>query len=122
MKPVVKPTEPAKNDAPATKATNYTVKAGDTLSGICGRFGVKMDNVCRWNDIKNPNLIRVGQYLIMNGLNVTASALNVRKTPNGTIIDVIKNGKGVEKIGTDGKWINVKYNGKTGWCHSDYLK
>lgn len=118
-------------DVPTEKTTNYTVKAGDTLSGICGRFGVKMDDVVRWNNISNPNIIRVGQVLTLVGaqtnkvvtLTVKANGgLRLRETPNGTIILVMPNGSKVEKIGADGKWYKVKYNGKTGYCHSDYLK
>lgn len=120
-------------DVPNEKTTNYTVKAGDTLSGICGRFGVNMNDVIRWNNISNPNLIRVGQVLTLVGaiaptnnvvtLTVKANGgLRLRETPNGTIILVMPNGSKVEKIGADGKWYKVKYNDKTGYCHSDYLK
>lgn len=117
-------------DVPTEKTTNYTVNAGDTLSGICGRFGVNMDDVVRWNNISNPNIIRVGQVLSLVGeankvvtLTVNANGgLRLRETPNGTIILVMPNGATVEKIGADGNWYKVKYNGKTGYCHSDYLK
>lgn len=118
-------------EVPTEKITNYTVKAGDTLSGICGRFGVKMDDVVRWNNISNPNIIRVGQVLSLVGaqtnkvVTFTVKAnggLRLRETPNGTIILVMPNGAKVEKIGADGKWYKVKYNDKTGYCHSDYLK
>lgn len=119
-------------DVPTEKTTNYTVKVGDTLSGICGRFGVKMDDVVRWNNISNPNIIRVGQVLTLVGasaqtnkvvtLTVNANGgLRLRETPNGTIILVMPNGSTVDKIGAEGKWYKVTYNGKTGYCHSDYL-
>ena len=114
-------------DVPTEKTTNYTVNAGDTLSGICGSFGVNMDDVVRWNNISNPNIIRVGQVLSLVGqvLTLTVNAnggLRLRETPNGTIVLVIPNGATVEKIGADGNWYKVNYNGKTGYCHSDYLK
>jgi LysM repeat protein len=117
-------------DVPTEKTTNYTVKAGDTLSGICGRYGVNMDDVVRWNNISNPNIIHVGQVLSLVGevnnvvtLTVNAnSGLRLRSTPNGTIILVMPNGAKVEKIGADGMWYNVKYNGMTGYCYSEYLK
>lgn len=116
-------------DVPTEKTTNYTVKAGDTLSGICGRYGVKMDDVVIWNNISNPNIIRVGQVLTLVGeankvvtLTVNANGgLRLRETPNGTIILVMPNGANVEKIGADGDWCKVNYNGKTGYCYSDYL-
>ena len=116
-------------EVPTEKITNYTVNAGDTLSGICGRFGVKMDDVVCWNNISNPNIIRVGQVLTLVGvanevvtLTVNANGgLRLRETPNGTIILTMPNGSNVEKIGEDGKWYKVKYNGYTGYSHSDYL-
>ena len=117
-------------DVPTEKTTHYTVMLGDTLSGICGRFGVKMDDVVRWNNISNPNVILVGKVLKLVGtannvvtLTVNANGgLRLRETPNGTIMLVMPNGSLVEKIGADGNWYKVNYNGKTGYCHSGYLK
>ncbi|WP_164667634.1 SH3 domain-containing protein [Virgibacillus doumboii] len=47
--------------------------------------------------------------------------LNLRNSPNGTIIGKIPDGSTVKIIGTDGEWYNVKYNGKFGWAHGDYI-
>ncbi len=41
----------------------YTVKAGDTLSGIAERYGTTVSRIASENGIKNPNLIFVGQKL-----------------------------------------------------------
>ncbi len=41
----------------------YTVAAGDALSGIAIRFGVTVDEIAGWNNIKNIDLISVGQKL-----------------------------------------------------------
>ena len=41
----------------------YTVAAGDTLIGIGSRFGVNFMQIARWNNIADPNMIRVGQQL-----------------------------------------------------------
>ena len=41
----------------------YTVASGDVLSGIAVRFGVSVPEIQGWNEIKNPDLIRVGQKL-----------------------------------------------------------
>ena len=45
----------------ATRA--YTVRRGDTLSGIASRLGVSVGYLARKNSIINPNLILVGQRL-----------------------------------------------------------
>lgn len=41
----------------------YTVAAGDTLSGIARDHGVNRADLARWNDIKDPNKILPGQTL-----------------------------------------------------------
>lgn len=38
----------------------YTIKAGDTLSEIAKKYGTSVDNLCKMNNIKNPNLIYAG--------------------------------------------------------------
>ena len=41
----------------------YTVAPGDVLSGIGQRFGVSYMQIAQWNNIKNPDLISIGQKL-----------------------------------------------------------
>ncbi len=41
----------------------YTVASGDVLSGIALRFGVSVGQIQAWNNIQNPDFIRVGQKL-----------------------------------------------------------
>lgn len=43
--------------------TVYTVKKGDTLSGIAAKYGTTYQKLAKYNDIKNPNLIHVGQKI-----------------------------------------------------------
>lgn len=45
--------------------SSYTVKSGDTLSSISQRSGISIDNLAKWNNIKNKNLINVGQKLTL---------------------------------------------------------
>lgn len=44
-------------------ARTYRVQPGDTLIGIAKRFGVSLDALVRWNRLRNPDLIFVGQML-----------------------------------------------------------
>jgi len=46
---------------------SYTVKPGDTLSGIAGRYGTSVSALQRANNISNPSLILVGQKLTIPG-------------------------------------------------------
>lgn len=41
----------------------YTVRAGDTLSGIAAKYGTTWQHLQQINGIRNANLIRVGQVL-----------------------------------------------------------
>jgi LysM repeat protein len=43
----------------------YTVVRGDTLSGIGARYGVDYRKIAKDNNIANPNLIYVGQKLVI---------------------------------------------------------
>ena len=41
----------------------YTVQSGDTLSAIASDFGVTVEDLAKWNNISNADLISVGQIL-----------------------------------------------------------
>lgn len=43
----------------------YVVQPGDTLSQIGGRLGIDWRDLASWNHLKNPNLIYVGQMLVL---------------------------------------------------------
>jgi membrane-bound lytic murein transglycosylase D len=44
-------------------AMRYTVERGDTLSGVASRYGVSVGDLQRWNNIRSPSRIYVGQVL-----------------------------------------------------------
>ena len=49
------------------KTSTYTVKPGDTLSGIASKYGTTTKALQNLNGIANPNLIYAGQKLIVSG-------------------------------------------------------
>lgn len=51
----------------------YTVVAGDTLSAIALRFGTTVSNLATLNNIRNVDLIYVGQVLKLSGTPTTSS-------------------------------------------------
>lgn len=53
----------SKKKKPAAKTVTYTVKKGDTLSGIAAKYGTTYQKIAKDNNIKNPNFIKVGQKL-----------------------------------------------------------
>ena len=51
------------NQMLAPKVEYYTVKSGDNLTKIANRYGTTVSQLVAWNNIKNPNLIYVGQKI-----------------------------------------------------------
>jgi len=45
----------------------YYVKRGDTLKIIAGKFNISVESILQLNSIPNPNLIYVGQALVLPG-------------------------------------------------------
>ena len=41
----------------------YRVQPGDSLAAIAAKYHVSVDELARWNNIKDPSLIAVGQQL-----------------------------------------------------------
>jgi LysM repeat protein len=62
----INPSVPAPSQ-PADPQGTYTVRAGDTLSGIAARYGTSYQELARINGIANPNVISVGQVLRLSG-------------------------------------------------------
>lgn len=51
------------NASSGSKTVTYTVKKGDTLSGIAAKYGTTYQKIAKENGISNPNYIKVGQKL-----------------------------------------------------------
>lgn len=64
--PAATPNAPAASERGASPST-YTVRPGDTLSGIAARHGTSWQELQRLNNIKNANLIHPGQVLRLPG-------------------------------------------------------
>jgi nucleoid-associated protein YgaU len=51
--------------AAARLDSSYTVQAGDNLSMIAAQYGVAVDEMLAVNGLQNPNIIYVGQQLVI---------------------------------------------------------
>lgn len=55
-------------------AASYTVKSGDTLSGIASQYNTTVNQIVSLNQLSNPNLIYVGQVLKLKNSQTTNSS------------------------------------------------
>lgn len=128
------PVAPVVTPAPSKPQTTvYTVVKGDTLSRIATAHGLTLNGLLAINpDIKNPNLIRVGQKInirVVESLisydrykvNTERSNLNIRKQPNADcqIIGELAKGFIVEVEKIENGW--AKLAKREGYCSAAYL-
>lgn len=92
--------------APATPTpVVYVIQPGDSLSAIADRFGMSVEELSQANDIADPNVIQVGQKLVIPGP-TSIPAATVPPTPTATpnippqleIVDVIGRGAPTAEI------------------------
>lgn len=112
--------------ASLTKTSNYSksgiekykVRRGDVLSNIALRYKVSLDDLKRWNNLKNNN-IRIGQRLkIYGNENVVSYGDNAAKTDGNFTFYTVKTGDVISKIAEEYKvktselkeWNNLKDN------------
>lgn len=118
----------------------YIVKKGDTLTKIAKKYNTTVDALVKANNIKNPNLIKVGQKLtIVSSGSVPVSEpskpktwkgkvkteklpLNIRKSydPSSTVIGTLAKGSVHE---FQGEAVNGMYQlaERAGWCAARYI-
>ena len=51
------------NDVDGGTVIPYKIQPGDTLGAVANKFHVSLEQLIRWNNIQNPNLVTVGQQL-----------------------------------------------------------
>ncbi len=92
---IPKPVEPVD---PETGDKRYTVVYGDTLSGIAYRENSTVSELASYNNIQNPNLIYVGQVILIPGDGITPEP-EPTPTPEGDVTRyVIQSGDTLSEI------------------------
>jgi len=76
------PTTAAAPGSGVTGATGkYTIKPGDTLSGIAQEFGITVEELVKLNNITDPNQIQAGQVLTVPAKGAPTSAPGPTPSP-----------------------------------------
>lgn len=99
----------------AKPETVYTVKSGDTLSGIAAKYGTTYQALAAHNGIENPNIIYVGQKIKIPG---AGTASKPTKSTDAVAREVIRGdwGNGAERkrrltaAGYDAEEIQARVN------------
>ncbi|AJO24773.1 GH25 family lysozyme [Weizmannia coagulans] len=90
-------------------AKTYTVKRGDTLSGIAAKYGTSVATLQKLNGIKNANRIYVGQKIKISGSVAVGSTKYVTVRSGDTVSELAeKYGSTISKIKAWNK-LNSKY-------------
>ena len=98
----------------------YTVKSGDTLSTIAEDYGTTADAIAKLNNIKNPDLISVGQVLNIRGNSketVTTYTIKSGDTlseiakKHGTTVNAIASANGISNPNLISVGQTLKING-----------
>lgn len=75
--------KPSTSQNTSTSNSTYTVKSGDTLGAIASRHKTSVSKIASLNNIKNINVLSVGQVLKVNGTAATTPPPSTSK-PNTT--------------------------------------
>ncbi|WP_102693311.1 C40 family peptidase [Rummeliibacillus pycnus] len=81
----------------STSTTTYTVKSGDTLSGIGKKYGVSYKTIMSWNNLKSTK-IRVGQKLKINSSTKKVSNSTSASSANTKLQKAVSIAKAVQGV------------------------
>ena len=81
------PVAPAATPAPAPASGSYSIKSGDTLSGIAARNGVKLADILSANRLTMSSIIYPGQKLALPGATIAPAST----PPAATVTPLVPN-------------------------------
>ncbi|MFR0608744.1 LysM peptidoglycan-binding domain-containing protein [Limosilactobacillus balticus] len=96
-----------------TNSNTYTVKSGDTLSGIAGKFNTTYTQLAQLNHISNPNVIRVGQVLTLHQTAAQNTTTSQQESKQNKQVTTVVNGTYTVKSGDTLSQIAARFNTTT---------
>jgi LysM repeat protein len=94
----------------------YVVRAGDSLASIANRYNVSMSALAQNNGISNPNIIYVGQRLVIPGSSAASPGVASATLPGGNGYYTVSRGDTLAQIARNyGMTVNdvMRLNGLT---------
>lgn len=93
------------NTSSSSKADTYTVKSGDTLSGIASKYGVSFKDIMKWNNLSTTlifpgNVLAVSEKKSSGGSTGSNPSSNPKPPTNATTY-VVKSGDTLSHIARD---------------------
>lgn len=87
---------------PISAEQTYIVQEGDTLSEIASKYGVTFQEIVKANGIENPDLIHVGQKLVIPGGSSSVTKLSIVHTndTHSRVFEGKYSGMGLDKVAT----------------------
>src|SRR5207245_4034534 len=83
--PAAEPTpEPEATPPPPAKPTTHTVEEGETLRMLAARFGISPDTIMAANGLRDPDLLKVGQDLLI--------------LPTDGVLYTLKDGESIRRV------------------------
>jgi LasA protease len=87
-KTILTPTPDPPHFVPTLRAESqaYSVKSGDTLGQIAQRYGVSLESLIAANKLPNPNLLEVGQELVIPAPDPSSSGPSFKIIPDSELV------------------------------------
>lgn len=96
--PVTSPVQPKVQkvaQSPATGRIEHTVRSGETLFSIAGKYGVGVDDIKKWNSLRS-NILSIGDKLTLYVDADRATEINelqLKKENNGKKVHIVNRGE-----------------------------
>ncbi|MFN7018048.1 MAG: NlpC/P60 family protein [Fimbriimonadales bacterium] len=131
--------------ASAQQTITYTVKPGDSLYTIAHRHGLRLPDLLKVNNLRNPHALQVGDKIKIpikgnaasqrqsptpsdspasGWAEINTDRVNIRSAPDTSAkrVTIVDRWTKVQVLGRWGDWSRVRLqHGRTGWVRNQYL-
>jgi len=131
--------------ASAQQTITYTVKPGDSLYTIAHRHGLRLPDLLKVNNLRNPHALQIGDKIKIpikgsattkkqssarsdspasGWAEINKDRINIRSAPstNAQRITIVDRWTKVQVLGRQGDWSRIRLrDGRIGWVFSQYL-